>query len=132
HDPAADRARPPTEHVHATPERDSMAQRDDSTPEGDDATQEDTDTRWARPRWSHAGDLTDQRLVLVTDLGILVKKALDGTQDVFVQSIHSGTPVTGATVDVIGKNGLVLLLQPTDSAGRAPLAELGGRARCRA
>src|SRR5215510_2528684 len=132
YDPAADRDRSTTEHVHATPERDSMAQRDDSTPEGDDATQEDTDTRWARPRWSHAGDLTDQRLVLVTDLGILVKKALDGTQDVFVQSIHSGTPVTGATVDVIGKNGLVVLSQPTDSAGRARFAKLEGLARERA
>jgi len=49
--------------------------------------------------------------VLLTDLGILVKKAFDGTQDIFVQSIHSGTPVTGATVDVIGKNGLVVLIR---------------------
>ncbi len=104
----------------------------DPAAERDDSTQDDTETRWVRPRWGQGGELIDQRLVLVTDLGILVKKALDGTQDVFVQSIHSGTPVAGATVDVIGKNGLVVLSQPTDAAGRARFPKLEGLTRERA
>src|SRR6266850_785920 len=98
-----------------------------------DAGRDDADAlRWARMRWGQDGRSGDRRLVLVTDLGILVKKALDGTQDVFVQSIHSGTPVAGATVDVIGKNGLVVLSQPTDVTGRARFPKLEGLARERA
>jgi len=124
---------PASERDHSTTDRDhSTMERDDATPEGDDTTQEDTDARWVRPRWATGGELIDQRLVLVTDLGILVKKALDGTQDVFVQSIHSGTPVIGATVDVIGKNGLVVLSKPTDGAGRARFPKLEGLTRERA
>ena len=44
----------------------------------------------------------DTRMVVVTDLGLLVKESLDGSQDVFVQSMATGEPVAGATVDVIG------------------------------
>jgi len=55
----------------------------------------------------------DFRLLLVTDLGILVKRSLDGSQDVFVQSIATGLPVAGAEVEVIGKNGQTLFTQVT-------------------
>jgi alpha-2-macroglobulin len=68
----------------------------------------------------------DKRLVLVTDLGIVAKKALDGSRDVFVQSIASGAPVAGANVEVWGRNGSVLLSQPTDATGRASLPNLTG------
>ena len=34
--------------------------------------------------------LEDTRLILVTDLGFIVKRAKDGSRDVFVQSIRSG------------------------------------------
>ena len=44
---------------------------------------------------------TDTRMIVVTDLGMLVKRSLDGSQDVFVQSIHTGQPVSGATVSVL-------------------------------
>ena len=68
----------------------------------------------------------DKRLVLVTDLGIVAKKALDGSRDVFVQSIASGAPVAGASVEVWGRNGSVLLSQLTDATGRASLPNLTG------
>ena len=48
---------------------------------------------------------TDTRLILVTDLGVMVKENLDGTHDVFVQSTRTGDPVGGARVEVLGKNG---------------------------
>ncbi|OXI68046.1 alpha-2-macroglobulin [Burkholderia sp. AU28863] len=61
--------------------------------------------------------LGDTRLIVVTDLGMLVKKALDGSQDVFVQSIRSGKPVAGATVSVLAVNGQALFTQTTGADG---------------
>ena len=46
-------------------------------------------------------NIRDKRLILVTDLGIIVKKDSSGGKDIFVQSILNGTPVSGATVEVI-------------------------------
>jgi uncharacterized protein YfaS (alpha-2-macroglobulin family) len=59
----------------------------------------------------------DSRLIVVTDLGVIAKKALDGSQDVFVQSIRSGAPVAEVVVDVVGKNGVTLMTQTTDRDG---------------
>lgn len=74
----------------------------------------------------------DTRLLLVTDLGLIVKRSLDGTQDVFVQSIATGRPVAGATVDVVARNGLTVLSQSTDASGRATFPKLDGLTRERA
>ncbi|WP_269759316.1 alpha-2-macroglobulin [Variovorax sp. E3] len=71
-------------------------------------------------------DQKDQRLVLVTDLGIVAKKSLDGTRDVFVQSIASGQPVAGALVEVWGRNGMIVASQATDATGAAKLPNLAG------
>jgi uncharacterized protein YfaS (alpha-2-macroglobulin family) len=68
---------------------------------------------------------SDLRFIVVTDLGLIVKKSLDGTQDVFVQSISSGEPVAGATVNVMGKNGLHVQAGSTDANGRVTFAKLG-------
>ena len=72
---------------------------------------------------------TDKRLVLVTDLGIVVKKSLDGSQDVFIQSIYTGKPVAGAAVDIVGVNGQVLFTQVSDATGLAHFARIAGLAR---
>lgn len=71
--------------------------------------------------WGETQDapVIDTRLIVVTDLGLLVKRNLDGSQDVFVQSIHSGRPVDGVKVEVIGKNGLPVLERSTDADGHA-------------
>jgi alpha-2-macroglobulin len=74
----------------------------------------------------------DKRLVLVTDLGIVVKKSMDGSQDVYIQSIYTGKPIDGATVDIIGKNGLTLFSQTTDATGHAKFAKIDGLSRERA
>ena len=71
------------------------------------------------------GDLlSDRRLILVTDLGLLVKDNADGTHDVFVQSIKTGEPVDGAQVDVLGKNGVAIVSVKTDDTGHAALPSL--------
>lgn len=74
----------------------------------------------------------DKRLILVTDLGIVVKRELDGTQLVFVQSIHTGQPVAGANVDVIARNGATLYSLPTDAQGIARFPKLDKLSRERA
>ena len=76
-------------------------------------------------------DAQDERLVLVTDLGILVKRAVDGTEDVFVQSVSRGEPVAGAIVQLLGRNGLALATRTTDEQGRAQLPSMRGARRDR-
>ncbi|RYE67118.1 MAG: alpha-2-macroglobulin family protein, partial [Oxalobacteraceae bacterium] len=71
----------------------------------------------------------DQRLVLVTDLGIVAKKSLGGTRDVFVQSIANGQPVANALVEVWGRNGMIVASQTTDANGAAKLPYLAGYQR---
>ena len=71
-----------------------------------------------------ASGVSDRRLILVTDLGLLVKDALDGSHDVFVQSIFSGESVAGAKVDVLSKNGQAIISVVTDADGHAHLPTL--------
>lgn len=72
------------------------------------------------------GQEQDSRLVVLTDLGIIAKKALDGRRDVFVQSLAQGSPIAGAQVRVIARNGETLASASTDADGRAQLPSLDG------
>jgi len=80
-----------------------------------DATEDD---------WDDVGDTMSKRFVLVTDLGMMVKRNADGSRDVFVQSIQSGDPVNGATITVLAKNGQYLL-QQTTADGHVLLPNIG-------
>lgn len=64
-------------------------------------------------------DTKADRLILITDLGLLVKDNNDGSHDVFVQSITGGTPVANVEVSILGKNGLPILTRSSDASGRA-------------
>jgi uncharacterized protein YfaS (alpha-2-macroglobulin family) len=68
--------------------------------------------------------LADRRLILVTDLGLLIKDNGDGTHDVFVQSIKTGEPVGDTQIDVLGKNGIPVVSVKTDDTGHAALPSL--------
>ncbi len=70
--------------------------------------------------------MEDKRLVLVTDLGLLAKRTIDGSRDVYVQSISTGLPVGQATVEVWGRNGLILVSQTTDASGHVRVPNLSG------
>ena len=74
-------------------------------------------------------EFVDKRLILVTDLGLIAKKELDGSQVVYVQSIHTGLPVAGANVEVIAKNGQAIFSQTTDANGRVNFTKLDGLQR---
>ena len=71
----------------------------------------------------------DKRLIVVTDLGMVVKRAIDGSQDVFVQSIATGQPVAGVAIEVMGRNGQVIASQTSDVSGRARLPDFAGFTR---
>ncbi|MEM0968607.1 MAG: MG2 domain-containing protein, partial [Verrucomicrobiota bacterium] len=68
------------------------------------------------------GQEGDQAFLLVTDLGIIAKRNEDSTRDVFVQSLADGSPVSGAEVQILSKNGTPLVTSSTDAEGRAQLA----------
>jgi hypothetical protein len=69
---------------------------------------------------------SDTRLVVVTDLGLLAKRSLDDSRDVFVQSIHTGRPVAGATVSIVAVNGSTLFSQVTSGDGAVHFPTLKG------
>lgn len=68
----------------------------------------------------------DRRLIVVTDLGLVVKDNLDKSHDIFVSSISLEKPVANAKVEVLGKNGLSVVTTKTDAKGQAKLPDLSG------
>lgn len=72
----------------------------------------------------YALDVKASRLILITDMGMIVKDNNDGSHDVFINSITQGTPVAGATVTVLGKNGLPILTRTSDDQGRVNFPSL--------
>ncbi|KTD68242.1 hypothetical protein Lste_1400 [Legionella steelei] len=69
-------------------------------------------------------DVKASRMILITDMALLVKDNQDGSHDVFVNSITQGTPVANATVTVLGKNGLPILSRISDAQGRVSFPPL--------
>lgn len=65
----------------------------------------------------------NKRLLIMTNLGIVVKDNLNKTHDVFVSDINSETPVAGALVQVLGKNGLPVLSARTNEKGLAKIGD---------
>ncbi|MEM7083247.1 MAG: alpha-2-macroglobulin [Pseudomonadota bacterium] len=75
---------------------------------------------WDEARDSEVGG-ADHRLVLITDLGFVAKTGALGEHHLFVHSLASGNPVSGATISLLGKNGLPLFTARTDAQGHAEM-----------
>lgn len=67
---------------------------------------------------------SDSRLIMLTDLGMIVKESNGRTQTVFVQDLKTGGPVVGAEVEVLGINGIKILSQRTDANGSVVFPDL--------
>jgi uncharacterized protein YfaS (alpha-2-macroglobulin family) len=67
---------------------------------------------------------TASRFILVSDLGLLIKKNADHTSDVFVASIKTGQPVGGVTVELLGRNGIAVQSARTSADGRVTFASV--------
>jgi hypothetical protein len=76
---------------------------------------------WDKPRSLPVHGASDQRLILITDLGLIVKNNADGSHDLFAQSIKTGRPVPGAEVQLLGRNGLPLFRRSTAENGHAAI-----------
>ncbi len=61
--------------------------------------------------------INDERLVMISNLGLVVKNNSDQSHDIFVQSLTSKEPVSGATVELLGKNGISIFSKFTSSKG---------------
>lgn len=81
---------------------------------------------WDLARQREIYGVSDKRLVLVTDLGIIVKNNADNSHDIFVQSVSSGDPVNAAEVELLGRNGQVIFEGSTDSDGHILLPSTSG------
>ncbi|MEP7042064.1 MAG: alpha-2-macroglobulin [Dokdonella sp.] len=97
---------------------------DDAEEGGDEDEGEAGDAQEGEP--TDYSEFTDSRLIVVTDLGTVLKKSLDGSLDVFVQSIRSGAPVDGAKVEILGKNGQSLVSSSSNTDGRTHFDALQG------
>ncbi len=84
-----------------------------------------TASAWDPDTKKYLRNLTAKRFVLVTDLGLLVKRNADGSRDIFAQSLGTGNPLGGVTVAILARNGAVLVEAPTDAEGRVSLPSLG-------
>lgn len=70
--------------------------------------------------------VSTRRFLLMTDMGMIVKKGASGGRDVFVCSLSSGKPISGAKVDILGVNGRPVAEAVTDADGRAVLPSVSG------
>ncbi|WP_413291106.1 alpha-2-macroglobulin family protein [Bdellovibrio sp. HCB337] len=66
----------------------------------------------------------DKRFVLLTDLGVIAKKTALKTHEIYVQSLSTGQPVVGATVELMGMNGIALFEVQTDGNGHAEFPDV--------
>ncbi|MBX7208946.1 MAG: alpha-2-macroglobulin [Verrucomicrobiaceae bacterium] len=91
----------------------------------EEANAKDPDADWNRMD----ENFYTRRFILVTDLGLLVKRNADATREVFVQSISKGEPVAGASVKIIAKNGEFLAEATTGPDGHVHFDSVEGLER---
>lgn len=85
--------------------------------EGEDASadSEETEAKWVRV----GENVAASRFILVTDLGILMKRNADASREVFVQSLMKGEPAADVKIITLAKNGEFLHETVTDAQGHA-------------
>lgn len=71
-------------------------------------------------------DVSDERLILITDLGLLVKDNADHSHEVFVQSITTGSPLENVKVELLGRNGEAIASGTTDGDGHVRIPSMIG------
>lgn len=71
----------------------------------------------------------EQRFVLVTDFGLLVKHNADASCEVFLSSFTTGKPVSSADVSVLSKNGMKIFTGKTDEDGHLSFPSFAGYER---
>ena len=70
------------------------------------------------------GGASNERFVLISDIGIIYKKDVEGNIKVFTVSIAKGEPISGAKVELLARNGTVLLREYTNQNGVCDFANI--------
>lgn len=70
-----------------------------------------------------------EKLHLVTNLGLIVKKSANMALDCFASFLDDGQPAAGARLSVLGINGLPVFETVTDESGHAAIPPLAGLKR---
>ncbi len=103
----------------ATDESTDSETQDEQTDEQSDSSENENNCSEENSDDSETAGVTqDKRLVLLTDMGLVVKTSTKGQQDVFVMSFRTGLPVSDAQISLLGKNGVALFSGKTDSQGK--------------
>ena len=63
-------------------------------------------------------------MIVITDMGLVIKKARNGSRDVFIESISQGKAVSRANITVLGKNGQAIASTYSSSKGKASFYNL--------
>lgn len=71
------------------------------------------------------GGVEARRFVLVTDIGILLKRNADTSREVYLQSLSGGKPLAGAAVEILARNGVALVSGTSDAQGKMAIPALG-------
>lgn len=66
----------------------------------------------------------DRRFVIVTDIGIFAKKGVDNRSELFITSLSKEEPIRDAKVEILGKNGLAIATQYSDSNGHVRFVDV--------
>ena len=69
------------------------------------------------PKEKTARGPVQRRLIMLTDLGLMVKDNKNGSHEVFVASFTHNKPIAKAKVSILGRNGVVIYQKMTDEQG---------------
>lgn len=72
----------------------------------------------------NAADVSDRRLILLTDLGIIRKLSTTDASALFVVQLSDGAPAADVEISILGRNGNAVWAGRTDENGRADLPVL--------
>lgn len=64
-----------------------------------------------------SAEFSDRRLILLTNIGLIRKVALDGTSSVFTSQLNDGAPYADVEISVLGRNGNAIWAGRTDVNG---------------
>ena len=81
---------------------------------------------WRNEKGELVPKVLQERFLLVTDLGLVLKQNFSGGYDVFACSLANGEAMEGVTLAVLGANGLPVQEAKTDSAGHSTFAPMQG------
>ena len=94
--------------------------RNEDETENEDGEDVAADSEEAEAKWVRVGEnVAANRFILVTDLGILLKRNADASREVFVQSLMKGEPAADVKIITLAKNGEFLHETVTDIQGHA-------------